>query len=270
VPIHLVQITDGAARRVALVEEPNLRCLACVWSVYELAQKCLERSHPMARQARVLAPGEVLSCDEIYAGRSSWRRHSPIDAPNEPSRTLVAGTGLTHLGSARQRQSMHLADEQAESPRAEVLTDSMRMFKWGVEQGRPPEGAIGVAPEWVYKGDGFSVRAHLEPLDIPSHTEDGGEVAELAGVYIVAADGSPWRIGIAHGKEFSDHKFEKRNHLNLAGSKLRTSGLGPELVPDPPFADVSGEVGIERAGAIFWNKQIASGEQKYVPHPCQP
>lgn len=259
--VHLVQIADGAARRVALVEEPDLLCLTGVSSVYELAQQCLEGSHPMARQARLLATGEVLSYDEIYTGRSAWRLLAPIDVPDQPSRTLVAGTGLTHLGSARQRQTMHLADRPEESKTVEVLTDSMRMFEWGVDQGRPPEGAIGIAPEWFYKGDGSSVRAHLEPVDIPWYAEDGGEEAELAGVYIIAADGSPWRIGIAQGNEFSDHRFEKRNYLNLAGSKLRTSSLGPELVLDAPFADVSGEVSIERAGATLWRQQIASGEQ---------
>jgi hypothetical protein len=256
-----VQIAEGATRRVALVKEPHLLCLAGVSSIYELAQQCLEQSQSMADEARLLASGDILSYDEIYAGRSAWRLVPPIDVPNEPSRTLVAGTGLTHLGSARQRQTMHLADRPAESKKAEVLTDSLRMFEWGVDQGRPTEGSIGIAPEWFYKGDGSSVRAHLEPLDIPSHAEDGGEEAELAGVYIIAQDGSPWRIGIAQGNEFSDHKFEKRNYLNLAGSKLRTSSLGPELVLDALFADVSGEVRIERAGQTLWHKQIASGEQ---------
>ena len=259
--VHLVQITEGATRRVALVKEPHLLCLAGVSSIYELAQQCLEQSQSMADEARLLASGDILSYDEIYAGRSAWRLVPPIDVPNEPSRTLVAGTGLTHLGSARQRQTMHLADRSAEFQKVEVLTDSMRMFEWGVDQGRPTEGSIGIAPEWFYKGDGSSVRAHLEPLDIPSHAEDGGEEAELAGVYIIAQDGSPWRIGIAQGNEFSDHKFEKRNYLNLAGSKLRTSSLGPELVLDALFADVSGEVRIERAGQTLWHKQIASGEQ---------
>ena len=259
--VHLVQIADGAARRVALVKEPHLLCLAGVSSIYELAQQCLKHSQSMAEQARLLATGETLSYDQIYTGRSAWHLRPPIDVPNEPSRTLVAGTGLTHLGSARQRQTMHRADRPEEPQKVEVLTDSMRMFNWGVDQGRPPEGAIGIAPEWFYKGDGSSVRAHLEPLDIPSHAEDGGEEAELAGVYIIAADGSPWRIGIAQGNEFSDHKFEKRNYLNLAGSKLRTCSLGPELVLEAQFADVSGEVRIERAGQTLWHKQIASGEQ---------
>jgi hypothetical protein len=260
-PVHLVQIADGTTRRVALVEEPHLRCLAGVSSVYELAQQCLEQKKSISEQAVAIATGDVLSYDEVYTGHSPWHLLTPINVPDEPSRTLVAGTGLTHLGSARQRQAMHLADQKVEPKKEEVLTDSMRMFQWGVEQGRPSEGIVGIAPEWFYKGDGSSVRAHLEPLDIPSHAEDGGEEAELAGVYIIAPDGSPWRIGIAQGNEFSDHKFEKRNYLNLAGSKLRTSSLGPELVLDAPFADISGEVRLERAGTILWQKQIASGEQ---------
>lgn len=39
--IHLVQISDGSSRRVAIVEEPRLHCLGGVQSVYELAQQCL-------------------------------------------------------------------------------------------------------------------------------------------------------------------------------------------------------------------------------------
>ena len=113
----------------------------------------------------------------------------------------------------------------------EAVTDSMRMFQWGVEGGRPEEGAIGVAPEWFYKGDGKSVlRGPDETLEIPGHAEDGGDEAEIAGVYVIDAEGNPCRIGMAQGNEFSDHKFEKRNYLNLAGSKLRCCSVGPELV----------------------------------------
>jgi len=260
-PVHLVQITDGSVRRVALVEEPHLRCLTGVSSVYQFAQQCLQHSQSIVEQARALATGENISYDEVYTGRSPWRLLAPVDVPGEPSRLLVAGTGLTHLGSARQRQAMHLAGQKSEPKEEEVLTDSMRMFQWGVERGRPADGEIGIAPEWFYKGDGSILRGPFEPLEIPSHAEDGGEEAELAGVYIIAADGTPFRIGIAQGNEFSDHKFEKRNYLNLAGSKLRTCSLGPELVLGAPFANISGNVSIERAGATLWHKEIASGEQ---------
>lgn len=259
-PVSLVQLSHGSSRRVALVEEPRLRCLEGISSIYELAQQCLAASQSMQSQARALATGEFLSYDDIYNGRSSWHLLPPVDVPGEPSRLLVSGTGLTHLGSARQRQAMHLADQKTEPKKEEVLTDSMRMFQWGVEGGRPPEGQIGIAPEWFYKGDGSCLRAPFEPLDIPSHAEDGGEEAELAGVYLIASDGTPFRIGITQGNEFSDHKFEKRNYLNLAGSKLRTCSLGPELVIGAGFADISGQVRIERDGATLWEQEIASGE----------
>jgi hypothetical protein len=62
------------------------------------------------------------------------------------------------------------------------------------------------------------------------------------------------------GNEFSDHRFEKTNYLNLAGSKLRTCAIGPELVVDPGFTSVAGRAAIERAGQVVWHKEIATGE----------
>jgi hypothetical protein len=183
---------------------------------------------------------------------------SPIDVPGAPARMLVSGTGLTHLGSARERQAMHL---DAAKPEAIPMTDSMKMFQWGVEQGKPGEGEIGIAPEWFYKGDGSVLRGPFEALEIPGHAEDGGEEAEIAGIYVIDGEGAPFRVGMAQGNEFSDHKFERRNYLNLAGSKLRACSVGPELVIAPEFADVRGEVKIERAGETIWQKKIASGEE---------
>lgn len=66
---------------------------------------------------------------------------------------------------------------------------------------------------------------------------------------------------MAAGNEFSDHVFERRNYLNLAGSKLRMCSLGPELVIDPDFDDVSGKVRIYRKEKVLWDKQIRTGER---------
>jgi hypothetical protein len=191
--------------------------------------------------------------EPVYRGESPWRLLAPIDHPEEPARCLVSGTGLTHLGSARDRQAMH-------TTAPEELTDSMKMFRWGLEGGRPEPGRIGVAPEWFYKRSGTILRAHGEPLPVPSYAEDGGEEAEVAGVYLVDAQGRPRRLGMAVGNEFSDHRFERRNYLNLAGSKLRPCALGPELVLDPAFESVAGCVSLLRAGAEFWTKELKTGE----------
>jgi hypothetical protein len=133
------------------------------------------------------------------------------------------------------------------------------MFRWGVEAGRPAPGLIGVAPEWFYKGNGSILRAPGEPLDVPAYAEDGGEEAEIAGIYLVGRDGMPRRVGMTAGNEFSDHLFEKRNYLNLAGSKMRTCALGPELVIDPVFDSIAGEARIERGDRVLWSRAIRTG-----------
>jgi hypothetical protein len=94
---------------------------------------------------------------------------------------------------------------------------------------------------------------------VPPYAQDGGEEAEIAGVYLIAPDGQPRRLGMAGGNEFSDHRFEKTNYLNLAGSKLRTCALGPELVVDSVFESVPVEVKIERAGGMLWSKTFRTG-----------
>lgn len=250
---RLVQLGKDADRRVALVDEPDLRLLTDCSSIYELAQEAIGVGTTLSELARRHASDKRLDYDLIYSGRSDWRILLPVDFPGEPSRCLVSGTGLTHLGSARNRQDMHALKE-------EELTDSMKMFRWGVEGGRPAAGHIGTPPEWFYKGSAAILRAHGEPLVIPSFGEDGGEEAEIAGVYVVGSDAKPRRIGMACGNEFSDHRFEKKNYLNLAGSKLRTCSLGPELVLDPVFDSIAGEVSIGRAGGVLWSKSVRTGE----------
>ena len=252
---RLVQLLRGADRRVALVAEPHLRLVGDFKSVYGLAHSAMASGSSLVGLIGRHETDETLDYDKVYCGESDWRLSIPIDHPDEPARCLVSGTGLTHLGSAKDRQAMH------EMKDAE-LTDSMKMFRWGVEGGKPEPGRIGVAPEWFYKGNGTILRAHGEPLLVPAHAEDGGEEAEIAGVYFIDPDGQPRRIGLAIGNEFSDHKFEKRNYLNLAGSKIRTCALGPELVIDPEFNSVSGKVTITQKGKEIWSKAICTGENE--------
>ena len=252
--MRLVQIRRRDVRTVAFVEEPNLRLIDCD-SVYELAQRAIETGEKLSELAKRMTTAESLPYDDVYAGRSDWKLLTPVDHPSEPARCLVSGTGLTHLGSASDRQRMHaLKDDE--------LTDSMKIFRWGLEGGRPQPGEIGVPPEWFYKGNSAILRAHGEPLEIPNYAEDGGEEAEIAGVYVVGSEGTPFRLGLAIGNEFSDHQFERKNYLNLAGSKLRTCSLGPELALDSDFGSVTIEASIERDGKVIWSKSFPSGENE--------
>ncbi len=253
--MRFVQLKAGDARRVAVVEEPKLRLLREFDSMYSLAQAAIASGGKLTSVATNHLTDDSLDYEPVYNGSGKWRLLPPIDHPHEIARCLVSGTGLTHLGSARDRASMHMAKEQE-------LTDSMKMFRWGLEGGRPGKGEIGIAPEWFHKGYGSVVHAHGEPLLIPAYAEDGGEEAEIAVVYVIGPDGQPYRVGMTQGNEFSDHRFEKKNYLNLAGSKLRTCAIGPELIVDPDFRSLPGTVTIARNGKKFWSQPISSGEEE--------
>src|SRR5438270_13924103 len=162
---RLIQLQKAKTRRVALVREPKLRLLAPeVSSIYALVSAAMEEDVALSEAARRNTTDEQIDYDAIYAGNSDWKILPAIDHP-EPARCLVSGTGLTHLGSARDRQAMHTVKEAE-------LTDSMKMFAWGQESGRPAAHAIGIAPEWFYKGYGTSVRSHDQPLLVPTYAED--------------------------------------------------------------------------------------------------
>ncbi len=251
--MRVVQLARASERRLGLVEGGTLRVIGDHSSVHALAAAALDSAIHIRELVERSITAERLDYDVIYQGLSEWRILPAADHPVEPARCLVSGTGLTHVKSAQTRQAMHAAGAE--------LTDSARMYQWGVEGGRPAPDAIGIAPEWFYKGPGTILRGHLDPLCVPAFAEDGGEEPEIAGIYIIAKSGAPIRIGMAAGNEFSDHRLEKKNYLYLAASKLRTCAIGPELVLDPDFRHVSGKVSIERGGNVHWSRAIRSGEE---------
>lgn len=249
---HLVQLSHpGRGRRVALVEQESLRLLAAP-SIYALVEQALACGTLLSRLALDSATDETLPYEPIYQGESDWRLLPAIDHPEQPALCLISGTGLTHRASAAQRQAMHALDDKP--------TDSMRMYQWGMEAGRPVGEQPGVAPEWFYKGTGYSLRAHNESLVAPAFAADAGEEAEIAGVYYVGAGGVPYRVGLVQGNEFSDHVLEKRNYLYLAASKLLPAAIGPELALDAAFDSVRGQARILRNGETLWQKEIHTGQ----------
>jgi hypothetical protein len=140
------------------------------------------------------------------------------------------------------------------------LTDSMKMFKLGLEGGKPEPGRVGVSPEWFYKGDGGWIVPPGQPLELPSFALDGGEEAEIVGLYIIAPSGAVLRVGFALGNEFSDHILERQNYLYLAHSKLRPCSIGPELLVGELPAHIAGTVRVLRQGEAIWSDTFLTGE----------
>jgi len=256
--MRLVQFLDDDGRpRVGVPSAAGdvLQVLSGVAGVYDLALVAARSGRSLHDCAIERLRGEVVSYDRVVADR---RLLPPLTHP-EPSRMLLSGTGLNHLGSALARNAMH-AQAQAPDGQPAGKTDSLILFEWGLAGGKPAPGAIGSQPEWFYKGDGSWVVPPEQPLVMPPWAMDGGEEAELAGLYLIGDHGEVLRIGFALANEFSDHVMERQNYLYLAHSKLRMCSFGPELrVGDLPDS-VTGTVCVRRDGEVVWSQTFVTGE----------
>src|SRR5476649_1631307 len=251
----LVQFkNEQGARRIGVLEKDTIRVIEGYGTTYALAQAAIRQSIGLADLAIKVAGSTLLSFDTVAA---SGRLLPPLDH-SDHAHCYVTGTGLTHLGSADTRDAMH----KKIGGDVESLSDSMKMFRLGVEGGKPAEGEAGVQPEWFYKGDGSIVAASGQALSMPDFALDGGEEPEVAGLYVIGDDGQPYRVGFAIGNEFSDHVTERQNYLYLAHSKLRVCGLGPALLVGEAPASIEGTSRIyDVEGKVRWEKAFFSGEQ---------
>lgn len=218
--------------------------------VYSLALAAIASGRTLLEEITTHGLGEAVDLPALAA---QGRLRLPIEHP-DPAHMHLTGTGLTHLGSASARDAMH------SKLQAETLTDSMKMFRMGLEGGRPDAGEVGVQPEWFYKGNGLTAVAPGKPLTSPAFAEDGGEEPEIAGIYVIDANGQPHRVGWALANEFSDHVTERVNYLFLAHSKLREASFGPEILLGALPQDVRGTTLIRRDGSVIWEKPFLSGE----------
>ena len=248
--MFLSQIQTANGRAVVARSGDDARIVPGATSVIELAQAALAAGRNLAAEVASRGPGEAV---DLAAALAEGRVLLPVDHA-DPCHMHLTGTGLTHLGSAATRNSMHAKADP------EQMTDSMKMFRMGLEGGKPANGGIGAQPEWFYKGNGHAAAAPGTPLVSPGCALDAGEEPEIAGIYLIGPDGTPFRLGFALGNEFSDHVTERGNYLWLAHSKLRPASFGPELLVGPLPEHVEGQSRILRDGQTIWEKPFVSGE----------
>jgi hypothetical protein len=250
--MNIVQyINEKGKRSVGVAAGDGMHVIKGVTSTIALATRALKEKKKLASLAKELSSERP----ESYEAALKEKRVLPPVTHDDPAHCIITGTGLTHLGSASARDSMHkkLGGE-------ETLTDSLRMFKMGLEAGRPKKGEAGVQPEWFYKGDGRWLVPPGGPLPKPSFALDGGEEPEVAGLYLIDDKGKPVRLGFALGNEYSDHVTERQNYLFLAHSKLRHCAIGPEMITGALPSHIEGKSRIIRGGQVVWEKPFLTGE----------
>lgn len=251
---RIIQFLDRDDRQaVGKVDGDSIHVLANIRSVYELVGKAFESGVNVLDQLTRCTIAYV----EDYEGLiQAGKLILPLTHP-DPYHTWITGTGLTHMGSASSRDAMH---QKLKNKDQDALTDSMKMFQMGLENGKMENDTPASQPEWFYKGNGLAAVNPGARLPSPPFALDGGEEPEIVGLYVISPKGKPSRIGFALGNEFSDHKMEKVNYLYLAHSKLRPCSYGPELVLDELPAHLEGNCRILRNGNILWEKPFPTGE----------
>lgn len=251
--MRLVQFIDASnEKKTGIVAEDKIQVLKTVSSVYELFHFSEEENMTIEEAALQLRSNITTDYKSLI---DKWRILVPLNHP-DPYHTWITGTGLTHLGSAVSRNKMHEAIQSGQA-----LTDSMKMFRMGEENGKMQNGIPASQPEWFYKGNGLIAIAPGQAIHSPSFSLDGGEEPEIAGLYIINRHGIPVRIGFSLGNEFSDHVMEKINYLYLAHSKLRQCAYGPEILLGDLPADITGTSKIIRNNTVIWEKQFLTGEK---------
>lgn len=257
--MRLIQYLEtNHRRRVAATgqNDGTAHVLDGVTRTYDLAMESADRGIPLSQLVNDRISSEIVNLREL---EEDQRLLSPVDHEDH-ARCLVSLTGLTHFGGAQSRDTMHaLSGIQPVG-----MTDSMKMFRLGVEGGKPVGNTIGAEPEWAYKGDGRCLVRPGQDIIRPGFSLDGGEEAEIAALYVINGNGEPCRVGFCLGNEFSDHKLEKQNYLYLAHSKLRNCSIGPELRLGPLPPKVLGTVKVLREGKTVWSATMESGESNMV------
>ena len=124
--MRLVQfkVQDGTRAVAALGNDTVGQIIQGVATTYQLAgQRAIAEKCSLEALTGRLGLGESV---DIRVALAEGRVLPPLDHPTDPAHLIVTGTGLTHLGSAEGRDSMHKDLSGGDQAK---LTDSMKMFK---------------------------------------------------------------------------------------------------------------------------------------------
>ncbi len=256
--MHLIQFTDErGSRAVAVTEGGTTSVVNGATSVYALATEAIERGLDLRAAGDREGSRRHRGQGQAGGARAGCWPRSTI-----PTRRICMSPAPALPISARPRRATRCTSRTSRPPRRRS-TDSMKMFRMGLEGGKPAPGEVGVQPEWFYKGNGSTVVAPGAADPVPGlrarRRRGAGDRRHLRDRH---GRHARVRVGFALGNEFSDHVTERRElPLPRPFQAARLCSFGPELrVGDLPRR-CRGHVRASCATAkVVWEKPFLSGE----------
>ncbi|RZF64973.1 FAH family protein [Sphingomonas populi] len=119
---------------------------------------------------------------------------------------------------------------------------------------------------WRYRGDGRSLAGPGIVLTVPEFALDGSERPEIAGLYLIAADRTPVRIGFVLGNRFHDHAAARTHRHFPAQLSPRPTALGPEVLLRTLPEEIIVTSRVLRDGVVERERRFGAGNA-HLPHP---
>ena len=199
------------------------------------------------------------------SGAAAHRQAGP-GAHRSPghARIWLTGTGLTHLGSAEARDRMHAKAQAADA------SDSMKMFRMGLEGGKMQGEGPGVQPEWFYKGDGSRtgrarIAAALAALSPWTAARSRKSPASTSSAMTARRIGSvsPWPM---------NSPITSWNGRTTCIWRIRSCGRRqsvPSCCSASCRAASGGTARVSRHGAVLWEEAFPHGRRQHVASRAQ-
>jgi hypothetical protein len=113
---------------------------------------------------------------------------------------------------------------------------------------------------WFFRGNGATVVGSGQPLQQPDFGLGAAARAAVVGMYIIADDGTPWRLGWALGNDLVDDRLLGLGAAYRAPARLRSSAVGPELVFGELPREISGSTRLVRGAQVLEEVAFVAGQ----------
>jgi hypothetical protein len=222
--MRLVQYREsGGHRAVAVLDRAppaEARRVQDAENTYELALEAMETGKSLVETVRAHGTDAAIDLDQV--GRDG-RLLPPLEHP-VPTRCWITGSECTPRG--------------------------------GSEDG----SADAKAAAWFFRGNGATLVGSGLPLHQPEFGLGAAQRPAVVGLYVIADDGTPCRLGWALGNDFTDDRLQGLGPGHAAQARLRASAVGPELLFGDLPREVSGTARLRRGNQVVEEIPFAAGQ----------